>query len=303
MRRLAAIFAVTASAFAQPMVAQTAAAPEVLLRLDDVGMNHSVNMAIAKVAATGMPFSASVMFACPWYQEAVEILRKNPQVAVGVHLVLNSEWRNYRWGPVLGKAGVPTLVDGDGYFLPSSEEFLARKYDLREVEREFNAQMDRAVASGLKITYVDTHMGTAASTPQLRAIVERVAKRYGAGISTWFGESYHTMWGEPVPSKKSAFLGHLDSLKTDRTNLIVVHSAERSPEMDVLFDRNAASQNGVDGTPMVALHRSTELAMLLSPEFAQRVQSGRIRLTNYAQLIARAGGPGAMHQPQRALTP
>ena len=299
----ALVAVVLTSAFSQLAPAQSATPPEVLLRLDDVGMNHSVNMAIAKVAETGMPFSVSVMFACPWYQEAVEILRRNPQVAVGVHLVLNSEWRNYRWGPVLGKAGAPSLVDGDGYFLPSGQEFLAHAYELGEVEREFNAQMDRAVASGLKIAYVDTHMGTAAATPQLRAIVARVAKRYGAGISTWFGESYHTMWGEPVTSKTSAFLGHLDSLKTDRTNLIVIHSAERSPEMDVLFDRNSASQNGVDGTPMVALHRSTELAMLLSPEFTERVQSGRIRLTNYAQLIAKAGGPAAMREPPRAPIP
>src|SRR5512133_3194983 len=97
-----------ASAPATSAVAQGAAAPEVLLRLDDVGMNHSVNTAIAKVAATGMPFSVSVLFACPWYQEAVEILKKNPQVAVGVHLALNSEWRGYRWGPVPGKAGVPS---------------------------------------------------------------------------------------------------------------------------------------------------------------------------------------------------
>src|SRR3954467_9993223 len=112
--------------------AQRATAPEVLLRLDDIGMNHSVDMAIEKVAATGMPFSVSVLFACPWYQEAVEILRKNPQIAVGVHLALNSEWRGYRWGPVLGKGGVPSLVDSVGYLQSSGEAFLASHYDLGE---------------------------------------------------------------------------------------------------------------------------------------------------------------------------
>ena len=53
-----------------------------------------------------MPISVSVLFVCPWYQEAVDILKKYPNVTVGVHLALNSEWRGYRWGPVLGKAGV-----------------------------------------------------------------------------------------------------------------------------------------------------------------------------------------------------
>jgi hypothetical protein len=105
-------------ALPQTLNAQRADAPEVLLRLDDIGMNHSVNLAVEKVAATGMPFSVSLLFACPWYQEAVEILKKYPNVTVGVHLALNSEWRNYRWGPVLGKGGAPSLVDSVGYFSP-----------------------------------------------------------------------------------------------------------------------------------------------------------------------------------------
>src|SRR5690348_6862406 len=101
-----------------------AAPPEVLLRLDDVGMNHSVNTAIDRVAATGMAFSVSLMAVGPQFDEAVTVLKKHPQVAVGVHLALNSEWRGYRWGPVLGRSAVPSLVDGDGYFLPSVDAFL-----------------------------------------------------------------------------------------------------------------------------------------------------------------------------------
>jgi predicted glycoside hydrolase/deacetylase ChbG (UPF0249 family) len=271
--------------------AQTAAVPEVLLRLDDVGMNHSVNAAIARVAETGIPFSVSVMFACPWYQEAVEILRKNPQIAVGVHLTLNSEWRNYRWGPVLGKAGVPTLVDSVGYFLPSTEAFLARKFDLGEVERELNAQMDRAMMSGLKIAYVDHHMGTAVGTPELRVVLERVAKRYGVGISRYFGESYHTMFDTPIERKKPDLLAHLASIGSTQTNLIVVHAAERTPEMEVLFDNNNAAQNGTDGLPLVARHRQSELEMVLSPELRELVRSGKIKLVTYQQLADRGGGP------------
>jgi predicted glycoside hydrolase/deacetylase ChbG (UPF0249 family) len=182
---------------AQSLSAQSAKAPDVVLRLDDIGMNHSVNMAVEKVAATGMPFSVSVLFVAPWYQEAVDILKKNPQITVGVHLALNSEWRGYRWGPVLGKAGVPSLVDSVGYLRPSVEDFLHSKYDLGEVERELDAQIQRALKSGLKIDYVDFHMGTAAATPELRAIVERLAKKHGLGISYYFGENSHELWASP----------------------------------------------------------------------------------------------------------
>ncbi|HZI54300.1 MAG TPA: ChbG/HpnK family deacetylase, partial [Chitinophagaceae bacterium] len=107
--------------------------PKLLLRLDDNGMNHSVTMAIKQVAETGIPFSSSVMFACPWYQEAVSVLKQFPAVSAGVHLTLNSEWKHYRWGPVLGQSAVPSLVDSSGFFLPSSSAFLKSKYKLEEV--------------------------------------------------------------------------------------------------------------------------------------------------------------------------
>ena len=92
-----------------------------IIRTDDAGMSHSANMALEKLIETGLPVSVSVMFPTPWYQETVEILKQNPDVAVGIHLTLNSEWRNNRWAPVLGRTAVPSLVDADGYFFPSSE--------------------------------------------------------------------------------------------------------------------------------------------------------------------------------------
>ncbi|MEO6528437.1 MAG: ChbG/HpnK family deacetylase [Gemmatimonadaceae bacterium] len=271
--------------------------PEVLFRLDDVGMNHSVNTAIARVAETGIPFSVSVMFACPWYEEAVELLKRHPQIAVGVHLVLNSEWRNYRWGPVLGKAGVPTLTDSAGYFLPSTTAFLASKYDLGEVERELGAQLDRAVSSGLKIRYVDFHMGTAGSTPQLRAVVERLARKYGVGISRYYGEASGTLFDTPVASKTGDLLDRLAKADPSRTNLVVVHVADRTPEMSVLFDRNNAAQNSSTGTPLVANHRQAELDAMLSPELATLVRSGKVKLVTYADLVARAGPVSTLPRP------
>ena len=280
---------------ARPVAAQRPAAPasagarvpEVVLRLDDVGMNHAVNRAVAKVAATGVPFSVSVLFACPWYQEAVEMLKRHPHVAVGVHLALNSEWRNYRWGPVLGKGGVPSLVDSVGYFLPARAGFLASRYDLGEVERELSAQVERALASGLRITYVDAHMGTALATPQLRAVTERVARKYGLGISTYNGEAYYTLWGVPVAEKKAALLARLAAPPGDSVSLIEVHVAERTPEMEVILDMNAPAQNA-PGAGVVD-HRAAELAAMLSPELSALARSGKVRFVNYAELLARAG--------------
>jgi predicted glycoside hydrolase/deacetylase ChbG (UPF0249 family) len=283
---LAATLIIAGLAGLAPRLAAQPAAPRILLRLDDVGMNHSVNAAVEKFAATGIPFSASVLVVGPAYREAVEMLKRHPQVSVGVHLALNAEWRGYRWGPVLGKAGVPSLVGPDGSFLPSGEGFLGSRYDLAEVEREMEAQVQRALSSGLRVTYVDAHMGTLQATPELRAIQERVARRHDLAISRHFGESYFTLWPVAPEAKKSALLARLSSASRDTVSLVVAHVAERTPEMEALFDMNAPEQNAGAG---VAAHRGAELAALLSPELADLARSGRLRFITYDTLAARAG--------------
>jgi chitin disaccharide deacetylase len=262
--------------------------PQLLLRLDDNGMNHSVTMAIQQVAETGILFSTSVMFACPWYQEAVTVLKKYPQLSIGVHLTLNSEWKHYRWGPVLGRSAVPSLVDSNGYFFPSTAEFLKSGYKLEEVEKELSAQIERAVHSGLQIDYVDYHMGTATSTPELRAIVEKLATKYKLGISRYFGENYQTMFGVSIETKQDDFLKQVAQLPKDKVNLMVMHVAEATPEMNALVDMNNKDQYS-EAKPLVAMHRSAELKTLLSKQFQDMVKNGKVKLVTYRDLVKRDG--------------
>src|SRR5262249_7174311 len=149
---------------------------------------------------------------------------------------------------------------------------------------------ERAISTGLKITYIDPHMGIALSTPQLRALTEKLALKYKLAISplssvSYFGETYKEMWGEPVATKKSAFLKYVSGeLSVDRPNLMVIHTATPSPEMDALFDMNSNMMNGKDGHPLTSIHRQTELNMLLSPEFKGMI-GRKFQLQNYQQML------------------
>jgi len=264
--------------------------PEVLLRIDDIGMNHAVNTAIEDVCKTGILVNVSVMFACPWYQEAVEILKKYPNATIGIHLVLTSEWRYYRWGPITGASAVPSLVDSLGYFFKNEAEFLQSNFSLEDVEKELTAQIERALQSGLTISYMDPHMGVALLTPQLSELTQKLAAKYGLGISTlgrntFYNESYKDMWAIPVEQKQDEFLKHLNNLKTDQPNLVILHIARRDPEMEILEMHNFLERQ--KGVPMVGRHRQAELDMLLSAEFQKKVGKN-LHLINYKELIKRS---------------
>jgi hypothetical protein len=264
---------------------------ELLLRCDDIGMCHAVNMALQRVCERRIPLSASVMFACPWYQEGVEILREHPDVAVGVHLTLNAEWKGYRWGPVAGRGAVPTLVDSVGFFFPSRALLFAHKPEVREVELELRAQIERALGTGLRIDYLDYHMGTAVDTPELRALVERLAGEYRLGISRYFGESdVSGLYGSEAANKLDTLVAMAGTLEPGSLRLMVFHIGLETPEMDALVDLNPF------GLKQMSRHREAELRALVSEKFLSRLHEKGVRLLTYRDLVARVG-IGGMKRP------
>lgn len=260
------------------------AAPVLLIRCDDIGMCHTVNMAAQQMIQTGIPFSASVMFVCPWYQEAVEILKNHPEVSVGVHLTLNAEWKNYRWGPIIGKVAAPSLVDSCGYFFPSRALFFANNPELQEIALELRAQIERALQSRLPIDYLDYHMGTAVATPELRALVEKLAQEYHLGISRYFGEvDLKSIYSVPVKLKTDSLAAIIRRLDSGPIQLAVFHIGKDTPEMNALIDLNTF------GLPQMSRHRQAELAALCAKKFRNSLTKKNIQLTTYRDLVSTIG--------------
>ena len=262
-------------------------APEqvyLLIRTDDAGMSHSVNMGLQRLIESGLPVSVSVMFPTPWYQETVEILKRHPAVSVGIHLTLNSEWKNYRWGPVLGRTAVPTLVDSEGYFFQSAEALHRNRPDPREVERELRAQIERALRSGLKIDYVDYHMGTALSSPEFREVTERLAREFDLGMSGYFGEPMHDpqYWAQPK-DKTDSLVAMVNRLQPG-VNVVITHVGIDDAELGALLDMNTSQP-----LPDMSKNRQGELDALTSQRFREAVKARDVRLVTYRQLIELQG--------------
>jgi hypothetical protein len=253
-----------------------------LIRCDDIGMSHSVNLAAKKLIDAGLIFSVSVMVPCPWFDEAVSILKDNHQITTGIHLTLNSEWKNYKWGPVAGKSLVPSLVDSLGYFFPSRAAFFANNPKREEVEIELRAQIEKAIKSRLNISYLDYHMGTAVDKPELREIVEKLADEYDLGISRYFGEvDLNSMYSFLVDEKENHLNNLLDSLTSDQINLLVCHIGKDNDELGAMIDLNDF------GLKDMSKHRNAELNALLSVIKNDAFNKRGIKLITYKDLIER----------------
>ncbi|MBU0561065.1 MAG: ChbG/HpnK family deacetylase [Bacteroidota bacterium] len=250
-----------------------------LIRCDDIGMSHSVNLAAEAMIESGTPFSASVMFTCPWYKEAVDILKSAENISIGIHLTLNAEWKNYRWGPVSGANAVPSLVDDDGYFFPSRASLYENNPIVEEIEVELRAQIKRALNSGLQIDYVDYHMGTAVDKPEYRLIVEKLAREFNFGISRYFDEiDLPSMYSVPIPDKLDSLIYTVSQLHDTNINLLVCHIGIDNAELKSMKDMNTF------GLAEMSKHRNAELNALLSDEFSEFIIQNRIRLITYKDL-------------------
>ncbi len=131
----------------------------VILHVDDAGMSHQSNIGAMRSVTEGVANSMSVMMPCPWVPELSRMLSKYPDLDVGLHLTLTSEWSGYRWGPLASRDKVPGLIDQEGALWPSVEE-VAQRATPDEVELEIRAQIARSRGLGIEPTHLDSHMGT-----------------------------------------------------------------------------------------------------------------------------------------------
>ncbi|MGH9741554.1 MAG: polysaccharide deacetylase family protein [Candidatus Acidiferrum sp.] len=265
----------------------------VIVHADDLGMTHSVNAASIKGLETGLVSSASIMVPCPWFPEIAAYAKAHPETDFGIHLTLTSERVFYRWGPVAPRDKVPSLVDSNGYFhldwTPSTH------IDPVEVEVELRAQIDRAIAMGVRPTHLDSHQYRLFENgKEMFQAVVRVAHDYKLPVFVvrdWFAEKPylecslsagdlvvdHTVTIDPgVPPKKwdEFYTNALKKLKPGVT-VFIIHLAFDNEEM-----RAATRERDTWG----AAWRQRDFNFFTSEKFRALLQEQNIKLVTWREL-------------------
>jgi len=135
-----------------------------IVNCDDAGMCHAANLAVIEGQEKGQITSATIMIPCPWSSAMADYAKNHPEKDFGVHLTHTSEWRFYKWGPVAPREQVKGLCDPDGFLWRSVEEVYGHA-NPDEALIEGRAQIKRAIAWGVPVTHIDSHMGTMQYSP------------------------------------------------------------------------------------------------------------------------------------------
>jgi hypothetical protein len=226
-----------------------------IVNADDFGMCHAENVATIAGLQSGAFCSATIMVPCPWFADAVSFARSAPEADLGVHLTHTSEWAECRWGPVAGVNAVPSLVDALGLFYADVASVYAAA-SLEDVERETRAQIERALAAGIDVSHLDSHMGTLQLDARYHALYVELAAEYRLPIRMTSRQMLRGMGMERIAdlARRLGVLGpdhfwvggpaHADETASYWTQVlrdlqpgvteIYIHAAEDTPELRAL---------------------------------------------------------------------
>ncbi len=264
-------------------------APTLVIRIDDLGALHSVNEACIQTYRSGIARSVEVMPVAAWYPEAIKMLKENPGLDVGLHLVITSEWENVKWRPL---THCPSLTDENGYFYPMmfpnpaypGQSIMEQKWDIKEIEQEFRAQIETTLKSIPQLSHLSGHMLSTGFSKEVNELVQRLAKEYNLPSIDRMDSSkdyrftyigYDGPTKEPPKKRRLASSKHWRSCNRASATFFLDHPALDNDEMKTVFHI---------GYEDVALDRQGVTDLLTSPRVRKAIEDKGIKLISINQL-------------------
>lgn len=147
-----------------------------IVNADDLGWTDGVNRGIADAHRQGLVTSTSLLANGRAFDSALDVARGNPALGVGVHLNLSDG------PPTASPENVRGLLNSENCLEDGPETLLlriaSRSLPLEEIEREWDAQIQKVREAGIHPTHVDGHKHVQ-MLPGLFEIAVRLAKKHG----------------------------------------------------------------------------------------------------------------------------
>ena len=214
-----------------------------VIRGDDMGYTHSGNEALIKCYKEGIEKSIEIIVPSPWFPEAVKLLQQNPDLDVGIHLALTSEWENIKWRPL---SDCPSIRDSNGYFFPMvspnknypGNSIKENQWKIADIEKEFRAQIELALKKIPHISHLSAHMGCTSLSEEVTVLTKRLAKEYKIPVDPEAGS--HNMISYDGPHKTAtekiqSFINMLNKLEPGKTYIFLDHPGLDNDELRAVY--------------------------------------------------------------------
>ena len=277
---------------------------QLIVNCDDFGSALCANAGVEKALNDGIATSATVMVPCPWAYDAVQRALAHPRWAIGVHLTHTAEWPRYRWRPLLARDRVPGLYGPDGFMWPSTRDVHAHA-TADEALAEGAAQIEQALAFGLRPTHIDSHMGVMQLDPRFYEAYLGLAERYRlplrmAGARQLAAAVATAPWAADVRRQAQAkglrftddlqagppHAGPQDSHDALRTQL----DALGAGTTEMFFHPCVDTPDLAAMIPSGGRDRVRDLQLLTDPQLPKALEAKGIHLTSYRDVAP--GGAG-----------
>ena len=266
---------------------------KLIIHADDAGLSCAENEATMWVLEHGIVNSYSIMMPCPWAFHMANFAKHHPQYDSGVHLTLTSEWKHYKFGPVLPAREVPSLVDQHGHFHATRAAFKSHAHP-DEVKKELRAQVERALDWGVNPTHLDSHMYTLKLSAELLDVYRALGEEFnlpillsklllGKGVTPtihetdlWIDQLYvgEYSWFEGSGGLATYYDQALDNLPSG-LNIMLIHPALDNAEMQSIC---------VEHPNFGAEWRQMDFDYFTNAACAEKLKKNNIQLTTWKEV-------------------
>ena len=286
-----------------------------IVNADDLGWTVGVNRGIAEAHRNGIVTSASLLANGKAFEDAANIAQALPALGVGVHLNLSDG------APMARATAVPSLVGERDEMYAGPEQLMVRKargkLNLLDVEREWDAQIERIRSAGIVPTHLDGHKHVH-MLPGLFPIALKLAKKHsiaairisheasGLRAALSGGNDSHAsmVLKQGVQARVLKFFARDARALAERAGIEIVdyfcgiaqtgaftkegvlHLLDKLPEGTTeLMCHPGYADGDLAKTPTrLQESRASELAILTDTSVRKSVASHGIRLINYGQI-------------------
>ena len=262
-----------------------------IIHADDLGVAHSVNDASIEAFEEGSISSASIMVPCPWFPHIAQYAKAHPEMCWGIHLTLTAEWEHYKWDGVSSSNEIESLLTDRNFMYPAVQD-VVDSYDIEEVTREIDGQVQRALEFGVPLTHLDTHMGTLFGNEELFKAYLELGNKYELpvllpynripedwDVQDWIGPyqvavNQILMLPATPESWESAYDMFLTQVKPG-INELIVHLGKDNPELQEVM---------INHPEFGASWRQEDLNVLMSDAFRAKLAEENIHVVSWKMI-------------------